>query len=187
MFSSTMPLTTIYYKIPEFGNIHLWIEKSCENEHVVTLIDSIIESGSYQISWDLKYDNGDGIQEGEYLVKLIVIEDTFESSFVYRIVDISEFNQVKPYAISNNFGEFSISQQYLPLDLENYSTNEFGDILDSMIDLSRNLKLKTYHDSFLNFSSSNWINVDEQEGVEIIIELGGQKMIHVNYFLNYSH
>ena len=24
--------------------------------------------------------------------------------------------------------------------------------------------------------------IDEQEGVEIIIELGGQKMIHLNYF-----
>jgi hypothetical protein len=67
--NSPQPATPIEFELPE--NVAVFLEvTNATGYHIATLMDGILETGVYMVTWDGTDDNGEQLQPGIYLYHL---------------------------------------------------------------------------------------------------------------------
>ena len=163
------PVTSISYEIPAYTHVTLWIERECDNELIITLVDETQQAGYYSVQWDKKKNNEKFVTSGVYLLYLNA-GDYSNTKNMLVLYDYSgySFDSIEHSSITNNSGNFSLSQDCMPFGSEGVRTNEVGEFLGYW-HVTKYVKIWAIHDSYTTVFIDS-VYIDSDSGAEVTIQ-----------------
>ena len=163
------PVTSISYEIPAYTHVTLSIERECDNELIITLVDETQQAGYYSVQWDKKKNNEKFVTSGVYLLYLNA-GDYSNTKNMLVLYDYSgySFDSIEHSSITNNSGNFSLSQDCMPFGSEGVRTNEVGEFLGYW-HVTKYVKIWAIHDSYTTVFIDS-VYIDSDSGAEVTIQ-----------------
>ena len=163
------PVISFSYELPNQTHVTLWIERECDNELIITLVDEVHNAGIFSVQWDKKNNNEKFVTSGVYLLYLNA-GDYSNTKNMLVLYDYSgySFDSIEHNSITNNSGNFSLSQDCMPFGSEGVRTNEVGEFLGYW-HVTKYVKIWAIHDSYATVFIDS-VYIDSDSGAEVTIQ-----------------
>ena len=163
------PITNISYGLPQESHVTLWIERECDNELIITLIDTILQAGYHTATWDAKNSSGKYVTSGVYLYHIIAGEYSMTKNMLL-LYDYSgySFDSIEHNSITNNSGNFSLSQDCMPFGSTGLRTDEAANFLGYW-HVTKYVKIWAIHDSYTTVFIDS-VYIDSDSGADVTIQ-----------------
>ena len=163
------PVTSFTFELPNQTHVTLWIERECDNELIITIADEVHSPGFYGVQWDKKNNNGKFVTNGVYLYHIIAGEYSMTKNMLL-LYDYSgySFDSIEHNSITNNSGNFSLSQDCMPFGSTGLRTDEAANFLGYW-HVTKYVKIWAIHDSYATVFIDS-VYIDSDSGADVTIQ-----------------
>ena len=165
------PTVAIGYRLPEAGEVRLWITRRCARGMIRVLVDGYQPAGNHTVQWDSRNEAGEMVVEGVYEYHLETSSGTETHELFLQQTAYSSLTtttDLEAFAWSDQAGRFSIDQYCLPFGYDGAIINEAGEEIGTFTIL-RSVRIWAVHDDH-GATSPGEFEVDATSGAEVIIQ-----------------
>jgi hypothetical protein len=152
--SKTCPSTRISFSIPVAGHVALTIHRWYTKELLATLVDTVMNAGSYQTQMDASQ-----FTNGIYLYRLTYDTTVIERPMALLVLDATALSATKPFATTDAAGQLNIPIGMFGFDLPLFSTSAVTGLADTVY-VSREIEIMLVKQGYATLRQSVLVNGD---------------------------
>ncbi|MBD3179637.1 MAG: hypothetical protein GF417_08500 [Candidatus Latescibacteria bacterium] len=135
--------------------IRIWVERYCTNEHIITLLDTVMNEGFFNINWNGLNSRGQKCRPGAYNA-ILYQKRSFEATIDTMTIFLKrghysgyQLSEIEVNGLTGTGGKFRLSQECLPFGYTAPWIAEGGDTLGTYT-VSRYVDIWVIHDRYDN-------------------------------------
>ncbi|HOX26202.1 MAG TPA: hypothetical protein PLL30_08430 [Candidatus Krumholzibacteria bacterium] len=173
-FAHDKPQTGIEFDLPEAGPVTMWIASFCDGDTLRMLVDGELPPGQHVVVWDGLDDAGRVLPDGVYRMHLRTEAGETHQELALLHVGYEGLDPdavVAPLAVTDDEGEFTLSQECLPFGFTFDRLDENGDPIGTST-ITREVRIWAFSAAAGAVGASGWAAVDPETGAEVTVTLG---------------
>ena len=168
--NSYRPITPIQFTIYEYTHVVVWIERKCNQDSILTIVDDYWDAGSHTVFWNGVNCEGLNVTNGVYIAHLEAEGYSDAVEFVIlRDYDGLSYDEIEYDAITDSTGYFEIQQECMPLDYEMIFYDENNEPV-AALNIFRIVKFWAIPES-LSSTYIDSVYIDPEIGAEVIMQI----------------
>ena len=168
--NSYRPITPIQFTIYEYAHVVVWIERKCNQDSILTIVDDYWNTGSHHVFWNGENYDGLNVTNGVYIAHLETEGYSDAVEFVIlRDYDGFSYDEIEYDAITDNNGYFDIQQECMPLDYEMIFYDEDNEP-SAILNIFRIVKFWAIPES-LSSTFVDSVYIYPEVGAEVIMQI----------------